>query len=61
MASAVASSQPQRTVGGGIGGYKDISVQGLNLKNEIEGTEKYAPASYPNYLPRWDNEKEGEK
>lgn len=59
MATA-ALSQPQRTIGGGIGSYKDISVSSINHKNEIEGTAKYGPASYPNYLPVWDNEK-GEK
>ncbi|KAK5070173.1 hypothetical protein LTR64_002010 [Lithohypha guttulata] len=60
MSTATLNSQPQRTVGGGVGGYKDISVQGINHKNELEGTDKYGPASYPEYLPVWDNEK-GEK
>lgn len=27
-------------------------------KNELEGTEKEPPASFPNYLPVWDNETE---
>lgn len=26
--------------------------------NEIKGTEKQPPASFPNYLPVWDNETE---
>ena len=25
-------------------------------EKELQGTDKIAPASYPNYLPVWDNE-----
>lgn len=45
---------------GGIGAYKDISRSHLDAEKELKGTDKFAPASYPNYLPVWDNEK-GEK
>ena len=27
-------------------------------ENELKGTEKQPPASFPNYLPVWDNETE---
>lgn len=45
---------------GGIGQYKDISRSHLDVEKELKGTDKFAAASYPNYLPVWDNEK-GEK
>lgn len=45
---------------GGIGQYKDISRSTLDAEKELKGTDKFAPASYPNYLPVWDNE-QGEK
>ena len=44
----------------GIGQYKEVAFSGPNaFKKELElrGTDKHAPASYPNYLPTWENEK----
>ncbi|KAI0483929.1 hypothetical protein GGR56DRAFT_611552 [Xylariaceae sp. FL0804] len=38
--------------------YKEAFAQGpetTNYENELKGTEKHAPAAYPNYLPYWDN------
>lgn len=50
----------------GVGQYKEAAFGGPKVfKRELElrGTEKHAPARYPNYLPVWDNEKniEGQK
>lgn len=35
-------------------GYKES----YSHESEIKGTEKQPPASFPNYLPVWDNETE---
>lgn len=29
----------------------------FNREGELEGIGEFAPATYPNYLPVWDNEK----
>lgn len=60
MATATLNQIPQRTPGGGVAAYKDISVSSINHEKELKGTDKFGPASYPHYLPVWDNEK-GEK
>jgi len=58
MATAVQTQPTTRhTAGGGVGQYKDISVSSINHEAELQGTAKSAPASYPHYLPVWDNEK----
>lgn len=47
---------------GGIGAYKDVGSTVGKINNDIElrGSDKFSAASYPHYLPVWDNEK-GEK
>jgi sulfonate dioxygenase len=35
-------------------GYGEV----YSHENEVKGTEKQPPASFPNYLPVWDNETE---
>ncbi|KAI8934986.1 hypothetical protein NX059_008652 [Plenodomus lindquistii] len=52
----------QNTIGykTGVGEYKDIAFAGpkaFKKEGELRGTGKHAPASYPKYLPTWDNEK----
>lgn len=42
-------------------GYKEAFAQGpktTNYDNELKGVGKHPPASYPLYLPVWDNEKD---
>lgn len=58
MATATAT-QPlaSSTQGGGVGSYKDLSSSTINQEVELKGSDKFAPASYPHYLPVWDNEK----
>lgn len=57
MATTTIQPTTRHTPGGGIGAYKDVSVSSINHETELKGTAKSAPASYPNYLPVWDNEK----
>lgn len=57
MATAALSQQPARAQGGGVASYKDLSSSSMNQEKELKGTDKFAPASYPHYLPVWDNEK----
>lgn len=45
----------------GVGQYKEPGNSGpkaFRRDLELRGTEKHAPARYPNYLPTWDNETE---
>jgi sulfonate dioxygenase len=45
----------------GVGQYKEAAFGGPKVFQkdlELRGTEKHAPARYPNYLPTWDNETE---
>lgn len=37
--------------------YKDFATTDVDSNVELHGTQKSAPASFPNYLPVWDNEK----
>ncbi|KIW57097.1 hypothetical protein PV05_05696 [Exophiala xenobiotica] len=55
-ALASALEQPR----GSVGAYKELSTSTVLLENELHGTGRFAAASFPNYLPVWDNEK-GEK
>jgi sulfonate dioxygenase len=54
----------QQTVVGyksGVGQYKEAAFGGPKVFRkdlELRGTDKHAPARYPNYLPVWDNETE---
>ncbi|KAH9875412.1 hypothetical protein J1614_004904 [Plenodomus biglobosus] len=44
----------------GFGQYKEAVFSGpavFKKELELRGTDKHAPARYPNYLPTWDNEK----
>lgn len=59
--TAPAVEQPQVNFKSGVGQYKEAAFGGPKVfKKELElrGTDKHAPARYPNYLPTWDNEKE---
>lgn len=52
----------QTTVGSrsGVGQYKEAAFNGpkaFKKEHELRGTDQHAPASYPHYLPTWDNEK----
>ncbi|ETN46754.1 uncharacterized protein HMPREF1541_00943 [Cyphellophora europaea CBS 101466] len=42
---------------GAVGAYKDFQIHKLNKEVELKGTDKFAPASFPHYLPTWENEK----
>lgn len=42
---------------GGVDQYKEISPVAVSKDKELRGTDKFGPASYPHYLPVWDNEK----
>ena len=42
---------------GAVGQYKDIQTVSYSKETELNGTDKFAAASYPKYLPTWDNEK----
>lgn len=53
----------QQTVGykSGVGQYKEAAFGGPKVFRkdlELRGTDKHAPARYPNYLPTWSNETE---
>lgn len=42
-------------------GYKEVALSGprdYKNENELNGGDGYTPASYPKYLPVWDNEKD---
>ncbi|KIW66381.1 hypothetical protein PV04_05717 [Phialophora macrospora] len=43
--------------GGSVGAYKDIQTVRYEKETELSGTGKFAAASFPHYLPVWDNEK----
>lgn len=56
------TTQPQFQTIGGVGAYKDVgsTVGKINNDVELHGSEKFPAASFPHYLPVWDNE-QGEK
>ncbi|RMZ80983.1 hypothetical protein DV738_g2504, partial [Chaetothyriales sp. CBS 135597] len=56
MASTTASPVPA-TLPGRVGPYKEFADTNVNRDNELKGTDKFAAATYPHYLPVWDNEK----
>ena len=41
------------TLGGAVGGYKDIQPFKYSKEKELEGTGDFPAASFPNYLPTW--------
>ncbi|KAJ9609864.1 hypothetical protein H2200_006193 [Cladophialophora chaetospira] len=53
MATASLPSTPK----GAVGAYKDIQTVSYEKEKELSGTGKFGAASYPEYLPVWDNEK----
>lgn len=53
-----AASEPRRHQIGGIGAYKDLGAVSFSQETELNGTDKFKPASFPHYLPVWDNEKD---
>lgn len=55
MAAVVTARATGNT--GGIGAYKDNAPVSYSREAELKGTKQAPPASYPNYLPVWDNEK----
>lgn len=60
MASIVAhvpSLAPSGSSKTGVGAYKELASVSYSRETELKGTEKFAPASFPHYLPVWDNEK----
>jgi hypothetical protein len=42
---------------GAVGAYKDFQIHKLNKETELHGTDKFSAASFPHYLPTWENEK----
>lgn len=54
--SSQLNAGPPRQIGG-VGGYKELAATSIISDIELKGSEKSKPASYPNYLPVWDNEK----
>ncbi|KAL6710865.1 hypothetical protein ACN47E_007922 [Coniothyrium glycines] len=63
MAPALVEAVTEQTTVGyksGVGQYKEAAFGGPKVFKkdlELRGTDKHAPARYPNYLPVWDNEK----
>ncbi|EXJ81052.1 taurine dioxygenase [Capronia epimyces CBS 606.96] len=59
MATASSTQTPAQPKGG-VGAYKELAPGQFDKENELKGTANFAAATYPHYLPVWDNEK-GEK
>lgn len=63
MAPALVEAVTEQTTVGyksGVGQYKEAAFGGPKVFRkdlELRGTDRHAPARYPNYLPVWDNEK----
>lgn len=41
---------------GAVGAYKELAYGTYDKEHELDLTAKFGAASYPNYLPVWDNE-----
>jgi sulfonate dioxygenase len=54
--AATTASHPS-ALKGSVGQYKDIQTVRYDTNIELHGSEQFAPATYPHYLPTWDNEK----
>lgn len=55
----MATSTAQRPIvdnRGAVGAYKDFQSVSMDREAELKGTGKFAAASFPHYLPVWDNE-----
>jgi len=57
MAAAATATRSATGNTGGIGNYKDNAPIRFSAEAELKGTKEAPPASYPHYLPVWDNEK----
>lgn len=55
MASTQATAAP--VLKGSVGAYKELAYGAYDKQKELDLTAKFGAASYPNYLPVWDNEK----
>ncbi|KIX93595.1 uncharacterized protein Z520_10773 [Fonsecaea multimorphosa CBS 102226] len=53
----MATASAPNALRGAVGAYKDIQTVSFSKENELKGTDRFAAASFPNYLPTWDNEK----
>ncbi|PQE22472.1 putative alpha-ketoglutarate-dependent taurine dioxygenase protein [Rutstroemia sp. NJR-2017a BVV2] len=49
-------SSTVRLTGNGLGEYKELAPIGYDKEAEEKGVGKFAPASYPHYLPTWGDE-----
>ncbi|KIX02646.1 uncharacterized protein Z518_08588 [Rhinocladiella mackenziei CBS 650.93] len=56
-ASSNAFSSVQEPPKASVGSYKDVATVSLSREKELNGTDRFAAASFPHYLPVWDNEK----
>jgi hypothetical protein len=52
------ASEPRRHQIGGVGAYKELAPVSYSKETELKGTDRFKPASFPAYLPTWDNEKD---
>ena len=55
---APSASEAPRHQLGGIGAYKELAPVSFSRETELKGTDRFKPASFPHYLPVWDNEKD---
>lgn len=57
MASVAAQPAAPVESRGAVGAYKDFQIHKLDKQTELHGTDKFKAASFPHYLPTWENEK----
>lgn len=57
MATAVSSVPRGSENRGAVGAYKDFQIHKINKEAELHGTDNFKAASFPHYLPTWENEK----
>ncbi|KIW91894.1 uncharacterized protein Z519_07864 [Cladophialophora bantiana CBS 173.52] len=53
----MATTSAPAALRGAVGAYKDIQTVSFSKEKELKGTDRFAAASFPHYLPVWDNEK----
>lgn len=51
------TSQPSLALTTGLNDYKELAPVEWSEETELKGTEKEPPASFPNYLPVWDEKR----
>jgi len=56
LPSRANESSTVRLTGNGLGEYKELAPIGYDKEAEEKGVGKFAPASYPHYLPTWGDE-----